>query len=212
MVRRAAIVSLVLAAVLAATGCGGSSGDTGGQNQHRSLTAEDLLGIVPTPSTPDGANYNLDDHSASLSLDDYRSRATTTADKEMAGALGKAGLSRIYQRSFAGALNQADASVFLFRDAAGADTGFKRLRSSLERPGAVDQKVAAVEATGLGTEAWGAHLTGSGSDAGLFLWRNGNVVVVSDMQCDDSCDFDVIKAVQAFAAQIDDLVDQSSTS
>jgi len=211
-VRRAALATIALAAVLAVAGCGGSSGQQSQQQQRRPLNAGDLLGIVPTPGTPEGANYNIDDHSATLTLADYRRRATSTADKEVAGALGKAGLSRVYQRSFIGALNQADASVFLFRNSTGADAAFRRLRSSLGKPGTIEQKVADVPATGLGSEAWGAHLTGGGSDAGLFLWRNGNVVVVSDMQCDDTCEFDVVEAVHAYAATIDDLVNQSSKS
>jgi hypothetical protein len=211
-VRRAALASIALAAVLALAGCGGSGSSQSQQSQRRPLNADDLLGIVPIPTTPAGANYNIDDHSSTFTISDYRQSARTKQDRALAGALGKAGLSRVYQRSFIGALNQTDASVFLFRNTAGASSSFARLRRTLQKPGAVNQKVSNVAVAGLGSQAWGGHLTGAGEDSGIVLWRNGNVLVVTDMQCDDKCDFDVAKAARAYATQIDELVDQSAKS
>jgi len=216
-VRRTALVSVAVTAVLGAglafAGCGGSSSAASSQQaQRRPLTPTDLIGILPTPNTPDGANYELNDYSSTLTLAQYRQAATTAADRALARTLGRAGLTRVYQRSFNGAINQADASVFLFRNAAGAGTGFRRLRSQLRRPGSVGQKVAEIPVTGLGPQAWAGHLTGAGSDSGIVVWRNGNVIVVTDMQCDDKCDFDVVKAVRAYATQIDDLVNESAKS
>ena len=171
-----------------------------------------MLGIVPLPGTPPGASYNPDSRSETLTLTDYRQMAQTAQDKALANALGKAGLRQIYQRSFSGAINGAYASVFLFRDEAGATTAFRLLQKSLSRPGSVDQRVTAVDADALGAEAWGARVKGASSDAGILLWRHGNVVVVADMTCDDTCEFDVNEAVRAFADEIDELIKQTASS
>jgi len=189
-------------------GCGGS----GNEQQQRLLVTDDLIGIVPMPETPDGANYNADDHSATLTLADFRQRAQTSEDKALATALGKAGLRQIYQRTFVGALNQADASLFLFRKPEGAGTAFGLLKTSLQKPGSIAQKVTTADSQGLGVESWAAHLTGAGTDAGLVLWRNGNLVGVTDMSCDDACDFDAVGSARAYAAVIDDLVNQSAAT
>src|SRR6185295_10629000 len=102
------------------------------------------------------ANYNADDYSSTLTLAEYRKRATTSEDKKFATALSKAGLKRIYQRRFIGPINDAEGSIFLFRNPAGANRAFTLLQKSLAKPGAVNQTVTSVSANGLGSGSWAA--------------------------------------------------------
>lgn len=207
-VRRATLASIVLV-TLAVTGCGGSKQQSGtsGQpgTQTKQLTALDLINIIgQEPDTPAGAAYSTEGGSTTLTLADLRGRAQTSEDKATVKAFERAGFQRIFQRSFTGALNVADATAYLFRTAAGAAKGLSVLRTTLEKPGGVSQRVTPVPAKGLGADAWAGHVTGGGTEGALFLWRTGSLVVVADMSCDDTCEFDVVEAVRAYVAAIDE--------
>lgn len=184
----------VAALTLTVTGCGGKT-------RERSLTRDDLVGVVgPAPDTPAGASYSSNGPTE-LGLADLRQRAQSASDRATVALLDKAGLVRLYQRSFSGAINGADATAYLFRDAAGAGDALAGLRRSLIQEAKPDRKLTEVTVSGLGDEAWGAHLTG-GSEAALFLFRTSNLVVVTDMSCDASCDLDIVAAARSYADAI----------
>lgn len=201
-VGRAALASIVVAA-LALAGCGGSTKSSGtASTEHRPLTTLDLVNVVGTaPDTPEGAAY-VGNPATSLTLPDLRQRAQTGPDKATVRAFEKAGFRRIYQRSFNGAINVADGTAYLFGNSTGAGKGFATLRTTLETPGGVSQRVTPVAAKGVGEEAWAAHVTGD-SEGAVFLWRRSSLVVVADMSCDLTCGFDVVQAVRAYAEAID---------
>lgn len=204
-VGRAAVASIVLVTLMLA-GCGSSKrpGASEGPGTQKQLTALDLINIVgPEPETPAGAAYSTNGGSTTLTLADLRRRAQTAEDKATVKAFERAGFQRIYQRNFNGAINVADATAYLFRTAGGAATGLSVLQKTLEQPGGVNQRVTPVSAKNLGDGAWAAHVTGGGTEGALFLWRTGTLVVVVDMSCDDTCDFDVVKAVRAYVDAID---------
>jgi len=193
---------------IALAGCGGSKQQSGTSGtpgtQTKQLTALDLINIIGSePDTPAGAAYSTDGGSTTLTLSDLRRRAQTTEDKATVKAFERAGFRRIFQRSFNGAVNVADATAYLFRTAAGAAKGLSVLQKTLEKPGGVSQRVTPVPAKGLGDDAWAGHVIGGGTEGALFLWRTGSLVVVADMSCDDTCDFDVVEAVRAYVDAID---------
>ena len=200
------ILASILLLTLAVAGCGsskqsGTSDEPGSQTKQ--LTALDLINIIgPEPDTPAGAAYSTDGGSATLTLSDLRGRAQTTQEKATVKAFERAGFQRIFQRSFNGAINVADATAYLFRTAEGAAKGLSVLQETLEKPGGVSQRVTSVPAENLGDDAWAAHVTGGGTEGALFLWRTGTLVVVADMSCDDTCDFDVVEAVRAYVDAI----------
>ena len=202
-VGRAALGSIVLAA-LALAGCGGSTNSSGTTGTgHRRLTTLDLINVVGiAPDTPEGAAYVTDPTTTALTLSDLRQRAQTPQEKATVRAFEKAGFRRIYQRSFNGAINVADGTAYLFGNSTGAGKGFATLKNTLERPASVSQRVTPVAVKGIGDEAWDAHVTGD-SEGAIFLWRRSSLVVVADMSCDQTCGFDVVQAVRAYAEAID---------
>jgi hypothetical protein len=184
-----------VALALVAAGCGGKA-------KERTLTVADLAGVIgPAPDTPAGASYQSNGDPTELGITDLRDRAATAADRATVTLLEKAGFNRIYQRSFTGAVNSADGTAYLFKDAAGAGVALAGLRTSLAHQTKADQKLTEISAKGLGDEAWAAHLTGS-SEAALFLFRKSNLVVVTDMSCDTSCGLDIVAAARAYADAI----------
>ena len=185
------------AALLAAAACGG-----GGGGRERALTVDDMISALgPVPDTPAGAAYSTDSQATTLTPDDLRTGATQS-DRPLVDALSKAGLSKIYQRSFHGAFNTADGTAYVFPDATGAGTAFDALHRSLSKTSDPSQKLAEEKPGSLGDQAWGAHLTG-GSEGALFLWRRSNVVIVADMSCDSGCGVDIVAAARDYAAAID---------
>jgi hypothetical protein len=190
-VERVLFVSIAAAGlILALAGCGGK------QAEH-SLTFDDVISIVgPPPDTPAGTSY-LPNGTTDLSVSDLRDR-TQSSDRAAVTTLEKAGLARIYQRSFSGAINVAHATAYLFQDPAGAGRGFSALRTSLTRQATPDRKLADVAADELGKESWGAHLSG-GAEAALFVFRKSNIVVVADMSCDSRCGVDIVAAARTYA-------------
>jgi hypothetical protein len=194
--KRALAVSLAAVAVtIALAGCGGKASE-------RSLTSDDVISIVgPVPDTPAGSSYLASGGTTQLGLADLRARAKTASDRATVATLENAGLVRIYQRSFNGGLDVADATAYLFRSAAGAGAAFAGLRASLAHQAQPDRKLTEVSADGLGDERWGAHLSG-GSEAALFLFRTSNLVVVTDMSCDADCGTDIAVAARAYAEAI----------
>lgn len=204
---RLAACSVVVLAALVAGGCGGSGSST---KAARALTESDLVGVVgPAPDTPSGAAYSTDAGAATYSLADLRDRAQSKADQRTVATLRDNGFEQIYQRTFNGAINVADATAYLFDKAAGASKAFAYLKSTLVDPGkGSGRTLKEISAKGLGDESWGAHLTGNGESA-LFLWRTDNLVVVADMSCDTTCDFDVGKALRAYADGIDERARES---
>ena len=194
MKRLPALLLSVLALALVA-GCGGTAAQT-------TLTVADLPGVIgPAPDTPAGASYQTNGDPSELGIADLRDRAVNASDRATVALLEKAQLLGLYQRSFTGAVNVADGTAYLFKDASGAGDAFAGLRTTLARQATPDRKLADVDAKGLGDEAWGAHLTG-GSEAGLFLFRTSNLVVVTDMSCDASCGLDIVAATRAYADAI----------
>ena len=186
---------LALTVVLAMAGCGG------GKQSERLLTRDDLVSAIgPPPDTPAGADYSSSEP-VDLSLADLRAREQAASDSATFALLEKTGLSRVYQVSYNGAINVADGTAYLFKDVAGAGDAFAGLRTSLGRQTVPGPKLSEVSADGLGDEAWGAHLTG-GSEAGLFLFRASNLVVVADMSCDAACGVDIVGAARSYAAGI----------
>lgn len=184
----------IAALTLTVAGCGGKA-------KERSLTRDDLVGVVgPAPDTPAGASYSSNEPTE-LGLADVRTRAQTASDRATVALLERAGLVRIYQRSFNGAINVADATAYLFGKAAGAGDAYAGLKTSLARQAASDRKLTEVSADGLGDVGWGAHLSG-GSEAALFLFRTSNLVVVTDMSCDASCGLDIVAAARTYAEGI----------
>ncbi len=117
-------------------------------------------------------------------------------------AFRQAGFKRIYQRSFNGAVNVADATAYLFGSAAGGTKAFAILENTLQKPGGVSQRVTPIPAKGLGEQSWAAHVTG-GAEGAVFLWRRGSLVVVADMSCDATCGLDIVGAVRTYADEID---------
>ena len=105
----------IAALTLTVAGCGGKT-------KERSLTRDDLVGVVgPAPDTPAGASYSSNEPTE-LGLIDVRTRAQTASDRATVALLERAGLVRVYQRSFNGAINVADATAYLFQKAAGPVT------------------------------------------------------------------------------------------
>jgi hypothetical protein len=211
-VGRSAALILALAA-LAAAGCGGSN-KTGAPAstaptttavttvpQTRPLTALDLVNIIgSTPDTPEGADYAADSRTATLTLADLPKG--TSEERATVRQFRQAGFKRIYQRSFNGAFNVADATAYLFGSAAGGAKAFSILENTLQKPGGVNQRVTPVPAKGLGDQSWAAHVTG-GVEGAVFLWQRGSLVVVADMSCDASCGLDIVGAVRTYATEID---------
>lgn len=168
----------------------------------------DLVNIIgQAPDTPAGADYAADSRSTSLTLADLPTG--TPGERATVRAFRRAGFRSIYQRTFNGALNIADGTAYLFAGAAGSMKAFAVLKHTLEKPGGVSQRVTPVPANGLGEEAWAAHVTGA-SDAAVFLWRRGTLVVVADMSCDASCTFDIVAAVRTYADEIDQRAKETS--
>jgi hypothetical protein len=193
----------VLALVLA--GCGG------GKAKEGTLTTDDLASVIgPAPDTPAGASYADTGSATDISPAELRGHATTASDRTTVARLEKAGLLRLYQRSFDGGSNVADGTAYLFRTATGAGTAYLDLQTSLKRQ-AAPRKLEDASASGIGDEAWGAHLTGS-SESSLFLFRTSNVIVVADMSCDTSCGLDIVSATRAYAREIADRVSQAAAS
>jgi hypothetical protein len=205
-VRRSTAAAVVLLALFAA-GCGGSGAEDG--TKTTALTSLDLVDIVsPPPETPEGADYGADGASAVLTLADLQVRAATRAEKQTAAAFGRAGFTRVYRRIFVGAIVTLDTSAYLFRTGNGATAGLAALRKTNGKPGA--QKAARIEPKGLGDDAWATHLTGSGSEKTVFLWRSGSLVLLADMSCKGSCTFDVTKAGLEYAHEVDARADDVS--
>jgi hypothetical protein len=195
MNRVIAFLLAVAALALVVDGCGGKA-------KERVLAVADLAGVIgPAPDTPAGASYQSNGDPTELGITDLRDRAATASDRATVTLLENAGFNRLYQRSFTGAVNSADGTAYLFKDAAGAGTAFAGLRTTLVHETKPDQKLTEVAAKGLGDEAWGAHLTG-GLEAALFLFRRSNLVVVTDMSCDTSCGLDIVSAARAYADAI----------
>jgi hypothetical protein len=203
-------VKLAAAAILAVVAVAASACGGGGGRTSPTLTRDDLLGVVgPAPDTPQGAAYSTDAGAASYTLSDLRAHAASASDRRTVRTLADAGFEQIYQRTFNGAVNVADATAYLFETAAGAGTAFAYLRTTLSDPGkGSGRTLKELSAKGLGDESWAAHLTGNGESA-LFLWRTGNLVVVADMSCDDSCGFDVAGAARSYATGIDERARES---
>ncbi len=201
---RPAVVAAAVLALLAAAGCGGGNGGAGA-GSGTPLTREDLIGVVgPAPDVPEGAAYDPDAGASTYSLADLRARAQTASDRATVRTLEQSGFEQIYQRSFTGAINVADATAYLFRDAAGAAKAFAYLKRTLDHTETGSgTTLSELSADGLGEEAWGAHLSGE-SESALFLFRTRNLVVVADMSCDGACEFDVGKAARAYADGIDE--------
>ena len=195
MKRAIALFLVFVALALVLAGCGGKA-------KERALTVADLASVIgPAPDTPTGATYQSNGDPTELGITDLHDRAATAADRATVALLENAGFNRLYQRSFSGAVDSADGTAYLFKDAAGAGDAFAGLRTSLVHQTKPDQKLTEVAAKGLGDEAWGAHLTGS-SEAALFLFRASNLVVVTDMSCDTSCGLDIVAATRAYADAI----------
>jgi hypothetical protein len=192
---RALALLLALAALALVAGCGGTT-------QESLLTVDDLAGVIgPVPDTPAGASYQATGEPTELGMADLRARATNASDRATVALLEKARFLYLYQRGFQGAINTADGTAYLFKDAAGASDAFAGLRTKLKRQATPARKLTEVGADGLGDEAWGAHLTG-GSEAGLYVFRTSNLVVVTDMSCDGSCGLDIVAATRAYADAI----------
>ena len=195
MKRVPALLLTLAALMLVVAGCGGKA-------KERTLTVDDLAGVVgPAPDTPAGASYQSNGDPTEIGITDLRDRAATASDRATVALFEKAGLVRIYQRSFSGAINVADGTAYLFKGSAGAGDALTGLRSSLVQQAKPDRKLTEIAANGLGDEAWGAHLTGA-PEAGLFLFRTSNLVVVTDMSCDTSCGLDIVAAARAYADAI----------
>jgi hypothetical protein len=194
----------VLAAICASTVVGLAAAGCGSSTSHAepTITHDQVVGIVgPAPDTPAGTSY---DGSAptELSPADVRARAQNPSDRAIASLLEKAGLQTIYQRSFNGAVNTADATAYLFATASGASRALGGLRTSFKRQARPDRTVTEVTGSTIGDESWAAHLGGSGGEAAIYLARTANLVVVTDMSCDATCGFDVVTAVKTYAGEI----------
>ncbi|HZO48731.1 MAG TPA: hypothetical protein VFB26_01170 [Gaiellaceae bacterium] len=202
---RLAVATGAVLALLAAAGCGGGGDGGTGAGSREPLTREDLIGVVgPAPDVPEGAAYNPDAGASTYTLADLRARAQTASDRTTVRALERSGFEQIYQRSFDGPVNVADATAYLFRDADGAAKAFAYLKGTLDHTEAGSgTTLSELSADGLGEESWGAHLSGE-SESALFLFRTRNLVVVADMSCDGACEFDVGKAARAYADGIDE--------
>jgi hypothetical protein len=184
--------------VLAAAGCGGS-----GSPAESTLTKDQVAGIVgPAPDQPAGASYEAS-AATQLSPADIFARAQGASDRATVALLQKAGLEIIYQRSFRGAVNTADATAYLFETSSGASKAFAGLSASLKKQARPDRTVTEVSSGGLGDESWAAHLGGNGGEAAIFVTRNTNLVVVTDMGCDADCGFDVVAALKSYATAIE---------
>ena len=191
--RRALPAILALAALtVAVAGCGG------GTAKERALTGDDLVSVVgPAPDTPAGVSYADTGQPTDLNLAGLRAHAQTAADRATVARLERAGLTRLYQRSFDAGSNIADGTAYHFLAVAGARTAYLDLQTALKQQAGPGQKLTDVAANGIGDEAWGAHLTG-GSEAALFLSRIANVVVVADMSCDTDCGLDIVSAARSY--------------
>ncbi len=188
----AGVIVLAFTVALAASGCGGT------KTTHRLLTQDDLVSVIgPPPDLPAGADYSSGEPT-DLGPIDLRARAQSASDRTTATLLERAGLIRVYQISYNGAINIADATAYLFKTETGAGTALTELHAALGRQTAPGQKLAVASTDGLGDGAWGAHLTGS-SEAALFLFRASNLVVVSDMSCNAACGVDIVAAARAHA-------------
>ena len=199
------ILPIVAVAVLTlvVAGCGGSKAKEG------TLATDDLASVIgPAPDTPAGASYADTGSATDISPAELRGHATTASDRATVIRLEKAGLVRLYQRSFDGGSNLADGTAYLFRTATGAGAAYLDLQTSLKRQAAA-RKLGEASASGIGNEAWGAHLTGS-SESALFLFRTSNVVVVADMSCDTDCGLDIVSATRTYARAIADRVSQAA--
>ena len=194
-----AVLTLVVA------GCGG------GKAKEGTLTTNDLASVIgPAPDTPVGASYADTGSSTDISPAELRGHATTASDRLTVTRLEKAGLVRLYQRTFDGGSNVADGTAYLFRTATGAGTAYLYLQTSLKLQAGA-RKLADVSASGIGDEAWGARLTGT-SESALFVFRTSNIVVVADMSCETSCGLDIASATRSYAQAIADRVSQAASS
>lgn len=194
-------VPLVLFSALALA-AGGSAGTPSGSP----ISARELPGIVdPMPKLPqwsfeEGDPYlcPIPSHAPAFTLPEWLGESPTSAKKVVAGKLRKAGF--IIGRHLVWNGNRpfsADAAVFayLFRTAWGARNALTALRRGLGR-GPVK---------GLGEQSFGLHHRGTGADGdfAVYLWRRGNLVVLTEIACDASCGFLIVAPARAYAGQID---------
>jgi hypothetical protein len=175
--------------VLAAAACGGSSGS-------ENFTGEDVVRILAAaPPLPEGSSWTANGTLEQGSFDEYR-RAVAAArpgSEDTLAQLAQAGVERWFHRAWVSSGNSAIASATLFRDEAGADTGFDALQHLT--PGwFFPQPV-----SDLGDEA----VSSKAEPGAIYIWRRGNVVLFADMFRDRGSSFDYDAAARAFAGALD---------
>jgi hypothetical protein len=169
-------------AVLAAGACGGSSASD-------NLTAEDVVRVLDAaPPLPEGWSWTAD---GALEQGSFEADRPDTEDE--AAQLAQAGLERKFQQAWVSSGNSAYGEAVLFRDEAGADTGFDILQHLT--PGwFFPQPV-----SDLGDEA----VSSKAEPGAAYIWRRGDVVLFAWMFRDRGSPFDYDAAARAYADELD---------
>ena len=180
-----AIGIVVMSAVAA---CGGSSGS-------ENFTEEDVVQILDAaPPLPEGSSWTADGALDQLSFAEFRKEveAERPGSKDIA-QLAQAGFERRFHQAWASSGNSAVGAAVLFRDEAGADTGFEALQYLT--PG----WFFAQPVSDLGDEAVSSHA----EPGAVYMWRRGDVVLYAWMFRDRGSSFDYDAAARAYADQLD---------
>jgi hypothetical protein len=140
--------------------------------------------------------FPIPKHAPAFTLREWLGESPPSAQKTVAGKLQRNGF--IIDRHLVWNGNRpflADAVVFafLFRTATGARNALAALRFGPAK-GPVK---------GLGEQSFGTHYPGDDGEAALYLWRRGNLVVLTEIVCDSRCGFPVVAPARAYAGHID---------
>jgi hypothetical protein len=202
MVRPLLIVSGVLAL---------AAGAAASNSSEAAYSTPDLAVIVdPRPTAAKWSSFKergpylfpVPAHAPAFTLEEYIGKSPSTADRALADKRRKAGFQigrhRVWEGRNIQARRTADAFVFafLFRTAAGANTGFRLFRPSRQAGGKT------LASNSLGEESVGWYSKAGGERAGYF-WRRQNLVIMSFMQCHGTCGFPVIPPARTYAYQLD---------
>jgi hypothetical protein len=169
--------------VLAVAACGGNSGS-------ENFTEEDVVQILTAaPPLPEGSSWT---ESGALERGSFEAERPDTEDE--VAELAQAGLERKFEQAWVSSGNSAYGEAVLFRDEAGAETGFDILQHLT--PGwFFPQPV-----TDLGDEAVSSHA----EPGAVYIWRRGDVVLFAWMFRDRGSSFDYDAAARAYADQLDE--------